>query len=55
VTFLDCAGINALLSTRRRALLEDGCLRVIRPSVRAWRTISLLGLQDVLATGSPLV
>jgi len=53
VTFLDCAGINVLLSTRRRALLEGGCLRVVRPSARAWRTISLLGLQDVLTTGTP--
>jgi anti-sigma B factor antagonist len=49
VTFLDCAGINVLLATRRRARLEGGWIRVVRSSPRAWRVISLLGLQDVLA------
>ena len=53
VTFLDCAGINVLLATRRRALLEGGCVRVVRPSARAWRVISLLDLQGVLTAGSP--
>ena len=48
VTFLDCAGVNVLLATRRRALLEGGCMRVIRPSAHVWRIISLLCLQDVL-------
>jgi len=49
VTFLDCAGVNALLATRRRARLEDGWVRVTRASPRARRTISLLGLQEVFA------
>jgi anti-sigma B factor antagonist len=49
VTFLDCAGVNVLLATRRRARLEDGWVRVTRASPRARRTISLLGLQEVLA------
>jgi anti-sigma B factor antagonist len=48
VTFLDCAGINVLLATRRRALLEGGGMRVVRPSARALRLISLVGLRDVL-------
>ena len=48
VSFLDCAGINVLLATRRRARLEGGWLRVVHPSAAAWRVISLLGLQDVL-------
>jgi anti-sigma B factor antagonist len=48
VTFLDCAGVNVLLATRRRARLEDGWVRVTRASPRARRTISLLGLQEVL-------
>ena len=48
VTFLDCAGINVLLRTRRRARLEGGWIWVVRPSPRALRVISLLGLQDVL-------
>jgi anti-sigma B factor antagonist len=47
VTFLDCAGVNVLLATRRRARLEDGWVRVTQASPRARRTISLLGLQDV--------
>jgi len=48
VTFLDCAGIDALLAAARRARLEGGQVRVTRPSARAWRVISLLGLQDLL-------
>jgi anti-sigma B factor antagonist len=49
VTFLDCAGVNMLLATRRRARLEEGWVRIILASPRALRTISLLGLQDVFA------
>jgi len=49
VTFLDCAGINALLATRRRARLEDGWVRVIRASPPARRTILLLALQEAFA------
>jgi anti-sigma B factor antagonist len=49
VTFLDCAGVNVLLATRRRARLEDGWVRVTRASPRAQRTISLLGLQQAFA------
>jgi len=52
VTFLDCAGINVLLATRRRARLEDGWIRVTRASPQARRTISLLGLQEVLVLGA---
>ncbi len=48
VTFLDCYGINVLLATARRASLEGGWMRVIRPSAQAWRVVTLLGLQDVL-------
>ena len=46
VTFLDCAGVNALLATARRARLEGGQVRVTRLSAPARRVISLLGLQD---------
>jgi anti-sigma B factor antagonist len=48
-TFLDCAGVNVFLATRRRARLEDGWVRIIRASPRARRTISLLGLQQAFA------
>jgi anti-anti-sigma factor len=53
VTFLDCSGINALLATARRARLEGGRMRVIRPSAQARRVIGLLGLQDVLRSAMP--
>jgi anti-anti-sigma factor len=52
VTFLDCAGINALLATARRARLEGGQVRVTRLSAPARRVISLLGLQQQLLTGA---
>ena len=45
VTFIDCAGVSALLATRRRARLEDGSVEVIRASERVRRLISLLGLE----------
>jgi anti-anti-sigma factor len=48
VTFLDCSGINVLLATARRARLEGGWMRVVRPSAKAWHIITLLGLQHVL-------
>lgn len=49
VTFLDCSGVNVLLATARRARLEGGWLRVVRPSAQAVRVITLLGLRDMLA------
>ena len=45
VTFLDCAGINVLLATRRRAQLEDGWVRLVRASPQVRRTLSLLNLE----------
>ena len=48
VTFLDCSGVSVLLATARRAWLEGGWLRVVRPSAKALRVIKLLSLQDVL-------
>ena len=50
VTFMDCAGLNVLLATRRRAQLE-GSVRVIRASPRVLRMISLLGLERTFALG----
>jgi len=32
VWFMDCAGLNVLLATRRRARLEQGSVRVVRAS-----------------------
>ena len=51
VTFMDCAGLNVLLATRRRARLEEGSVRVIRASPRVLRMISLLGLEKAFALG----
>jgi anti-anti-sigma factor len=48
VTFIDCAGINALLAARRRALLEGGWLRVLWASPRVRRIITLTRLDPVL-------
>jgi anti-anti-sigma factor len=44
VTFIDCAGVNVLLATRRRAQLEGGSVEVVRASPEARRMISLPGL-----------
>jgi anti-sigma B factor antagonist len=49
VTFMDCAGVNVLLATRRRAQLEEGSVRVVRASPRVLRMISLLGLERAFA------
>jgi anti-sigma B factor antagonist len=54
VTFLDCAGINALLATRRRALLQEGWVWVIQASPCARRIISLLGLREAFALSPKL-
>jgi anti-sigma B factor antagonist len=46
VTFLDCAGINVLLATRRRAQLENGWVRLVRPPQQVRRALSLLNLEQ---------
>jgi len=51
VRFTDCAGLNVLLATRRRARLEQGSVRVVRASPQVLRMISLLGLEKVFALG----
>jgi anti-sigma B factor antagonist len=51
VRFMDCAGLNVLLATRRRARLEQGSVRVLRASPQVVRMISLLGLEKVFALG----
>jgi anti-anti-sigma factor len=48
VTFIDCAGINVLLATRRRAMLEGGSLRVLRASRRVRTVLALTRLDPVL-------
>jgi len=48
VTFMDCAGINLLLATRRRAQLEGGWVRIVRASPRVRRTLALADVRQVL-------
>jgi anti-sigma B factor antagonist len=49
VTFMDCAGINALLAARRHARLEGGWIRVARASRRARNVLMLTGLHREFA------
>jgi anti-anti-sigma factor len=49
VTFMDCAGIGALLAMRRRAQLAGGWMRVVNPSRPVSRIIATTGLRLVLA------
>jgi anti-sigma B factor antagonist len=51
VRFMDCAGLNVLLGTRRRARLEEGSVRIIRASPQVLRMISLLGLEKEFSLG----
>ena len=55
VRFMDCAGLNVLLATRRRARLEGGSVRVIQASPQVLRMISLLGLEKEFALGGQYV
>lgn len=52
VTFMDCAGLNVLLATRRRAQLEGGWVRLVRVPPQARRMISLLHLDQAFELGT---
>jgi anti-anti-sigma factor len=49
VTFMDSAGIEVLLATRRRAQLEGGWVHVAQASPCVWRMITLASLQREFA------
>ena len=49
VSFMDCAGLRALLTTRRRARLRGGCMRLIATSAAVRRIIELTGAHEALA------
>ena|ERR1700722_2746989 len=49
VAFMDCAGLRALLITRRRAELRGGCMRLIAVSTAVRRTIELNRADEALA------
>ena len=50
VSFMDCAGLRALLATRRRAEMRGGCMRLIVASAAVRRIIKLTGTHEALAT-----
>ena len=47
IPFMDCAGLRALLLTRRRAGLRGGSVSLIAESPAVRRIIDLLGVRDV--------
>ena len=49
VSFIDCAGLRALLTTRRRAELCGGFMRLIATSAAVRRIIELTGTHETLA------
>ena len=53
VTFMDCAGISALLAAHHRARLEDGWVRVLHASRRVRKVLMLTGLHQELALAGP--
>lgn len=52
VTFMDCAGLNMPLATRRRAQLEGGWVRLVEVPPQARRMISLLHLDRAFGPGT---
>lgn len=46
VSFMDCAGIRALVQTRRRAESRNGSMRLVAASAAVRRIIDLVGLRD---------
>ncbi|WP_279635744.1 STAS domain-containing protein [Micromonospora inaquosa] len=53
VTFLDCAGIRALISAQRAASDRATNLRVVGASRHIQRVLHLTGVQDLLAGTNP--
>jgi anti-anti-sigma factor len=49
VSFMDCAGLRALLATQRRAEMRGGCMRLIATSAAVRRIIELTGTHEALA------
>jgi anti-anti-sigma factor len=50
ISFIDCAGLRALLATRRRAEMRGGCMRPIATSAAVRRITELTGTHEALAT-----
>jgi anti-anti-sigma factor len=46
VSFMDCAGLSALVGTRRRAELRSGSVRLIAASAAVRQVIDLTGMRN---------
>jgi anti-anti-sigma factor len=53
VTFIDCAGLTALLATRKAVQAQGGWLRLVAVSRCVDRLIKIIGLQDALVMPPP--
>jgi anti-anti-sigma factor len=53
VTFIDCAGLTALLAARNAVQAQGGWLRLVAVSRCVRRLIEIIGLQDVLVMPPP--
>jgi anti-anti-sigma factor len=53
VSFMDCAGVQALALTRRRAELRGGSMQLIAESSAVRRIINLTGQRDVFPVREP--
>ncbi|MGH3211114.1 MAG: STAS domain-containing protein [Trebonia sp.] len=47
VSFMDCAGLRALLITRRRAEMRKGSVRLVAASATVRRVIAATGMKDI--------
>lgn len=53
VSFMDCAGLRALLVTRRRAEMRKGSVRLVAASATVRRVITAIGMSDMLPVNGP--
>ncbi|MGH3299012.1 MAG: STAS domain-containing protein [Trebonia sp.] len=47
ISFMDCAGLRALLITRRRAEMRKGSVRLVAASATVRRVITATGMKDI--------
>jgi anti-anti-sigma factor len=54
VSFMDCAGLRAIMTTRRRAELRGGSVRLIAVSAAVRRIVDLAGARDSFPVQDPV-
>ena len=54
VTFIDSTGLSALVTSRNLCQSHDGDLTLRAPSPRAWRLLTLTGLDTIFAVDQDL-